>query len=370
MAFAKDYAARRDWDVSTAGIPTTITYDQWTVAEQYDRYRPFYRVALHDASGTELYVSAITGEIVLETTRRERVWNYAGSVTHWIYPTVLRSHPAAWSRLLWWLSLLALIGASAGALIGMLRLGADGPRFSSPYRGWQALHHWLGLCCGLFVLTWIFSGWLSMDDGHLFSTGKPSATETAAVNGTAAWRILPPNAADRLSAVREVEWFTLGGRIYRRERTAIDKQRLFLVAATDASTKPDRDFLCADEIDIAARPLARSCAGSFVIAPDDSYGVAAAMPGAPVFRLVCGTDWFDIDGANGVLLEKLDASSRAYRWLFTGLHTLNFPAFTARPRLRAALIVVLCSCGLAFSLTGVVIAWRRLLSCLRSLEGR
>ena len=104
MAFAKDYAARRDWDASTAGIPTTITYDQWTVAEQYDRYRPFYRVALHDASGTELYVSAITGEIVLETTRRERVWNYAGSVTHWIYPTVLRSHPAAWSRLLWWLS--------------------------------------------------------------------------------------------------------------------------------------------------------------------------------------------------------------------------------------------------------------------------
>jgi len=104
---------------------------------------------------------------VLVTTRHERAWNYAGSIAHWIYPTALRSHPAAWSRLLWWLSLLALIGASAGAATGMLRLGADGSRFSSPYRGWQAWHHWLGLFCMLFVLTWIFSGWLSMDSGAL-----------------------------------------------------------------------------------------------------------------------------------------------------------------------------------------------------------
>jgi hypothetical protein len=32
----------------------------------------------------------------------------------------------------------------------------------------------------------------------------------------------------------------------------------------------------------------------------------------------------------------------------------------ARPDLRTALIVLLCSLGLLFSLTGVVIGWRRL----------
>jgi hypothetical protein len=89
------------------------------------------------------------------------------------------------------------------------------------------------------------------------------------------------------------------------------------------------------------------------------------MPAAPVFRVVCGGDWFDIDGAGGAVLEKLDASQRAYRWLFGGLHTLNFPGLTGRPLLRTAVIVILCGFGFSFSLTGVVIAWRRLLSCLR-----
>jgi hypothetical protein len=42
------------------------------------------------------------------------------------------------------------------------------------------------------------------------------------------------------------------------------------------------------------------------------------------------------------------------------LHTLDIPALNAHPTLRSALIVLLCGCGLIFSLTGVVIGWRRL----------
>jgi hypothetical protein len=39
---------------------------------------------------------------------------------------------------------------------------------------------------------------------------------------------------------------------------------------------------------------------------------------------------------------------------------MDIPALNARPMLRSALIVLLCGCGLIFSLTGVVIGWRRL----------
>jgi hypothetical protein len=94
------------------------------------------------------------------------------------------------------------------------------------------------------------------------------------------------------------------------------------------------------------------------------------MPGAPVFRVRCGADWFDIDGASGVVLEKLDTSRRVYRWLFAGLHTLDFPTLTARPALRATLVAALCLCGLLFSFTAVVIAWRRLLSYFQEREPR
>ncbi len=272
---------------------------------------------------------------------------------------------------MWWLSLAALIGASAGAVIGMLRLGADGSHRLSPYRGLQAWHHWLGLGCMLFVLTWIFSGWLSMDDGLLFSTGKATAAETQSLIGTPAWPTLAPGETRLLSApLREVEWFAFGGRIYRRERAGADRQLLVLADSNNGTPIPDRAFLQADEIDTAARHLAPGCDRSFVVEPDDGYAIVSIMPGAPVFRLVCGADWFDIDGASGAVLEKRDSSRRAYRWLYGALHTLDFPVLTARPMLRTGLIVVLCGCGFIFSLTGVVIAWRRLKSCFQSPERR
>jgi hypothetical protein len=370
LSIAKDYSAHRQWEISAAGIAALKSYDQWTVANGFDRYRPLYRIALHDARGTELYVSTSTGEVVLETARRQRAWNYVGSVAHWIYPTVLRRHPAAWGRLLWWLSLVALIGACAGAVIGMLRLGEAGSRLSSPYRGWQRWHHWLGLCCMLFLLTFIFSGWLSMDSGTLFSTGKPTGAEVAAVTGVPDWNVLPQDELQQLRPQTvEAEWFVFAGGIYRRERTAGGTQRLG-IAGSPAAPSPDRAFLDATEVNAIATHLAPACAAATVIGGSDSYASASAVPDAPIYRLVCGDDWFHIDGASGAVLEKLDASRRAYRWLFDALHTLDFPVLAARPAFRATLIVALCGLGFVFSLTAVVIAWRRLVSCMGSAGRR
>ena len=364
LAIATNYQVNRRRDAALGVVPLTF-YDQWTVASSFNRYRPLYRVAVDDPLGTELYVSTTTGEVVLHTARWERAWNYVGSVAHWIYPIALRGHPAVWAGLLWWLSLLALIGAAAGAVVGTLRVSVGGLRLVSPYRGWQALHHWLGLCCMLFLLTWIFSGWLSMDNGRLFSSGKPADAEAASITGAADWSALAPDQIQHLSAsVREVEWFAFGGRLYRRERIGFDSQRLFL-----AESKTTRRIVSSSGRTKSTRRcgiLRGACQASFPVQPDDAYAVVATMPGAPVFRVRCGADWFDIDGANGAVLEKLDTSRRAYRWLFAGLHTLDFPTLTARPAVRAILVVALCLCGLLFSFTAVVIAWRRLLSYLRA----
>jgi hypothetical protein len=46
-------------------------------------------------------------------------------------------------------------------------------------------------------------------------------------------------------------------------------------------------------------------------------------------------------------------------WPLKSLHTLNFAPLDAHPLLRTIAIVALCLCGLAFSITGVVLAWRR-----------
>ena len=124
-------APARDLDTSRAST-ATIDYDQWTVAGDYDRDRPLKRIALDDDAGTEIYLSAATGDVVLTTTRNQRLFNYTGSIIHWLYPTELRHHKRTWTMLMWWLSLIATVGAALGVIIGLIRLGS-----AAPYQGLQ-----------------------------------------------------------------------------------------------------------------------------------------------------------------------------------------------------------------------------------------
>jgi hypothetical protein len=106
--------------------------------------------------------------------------------------------------------------------------------------------------------------------------------------------------------------------------------------------------------------LATGCGAASVVADNDDYPAQSNVPGAPVYRSRCGDLWFDIDGADGRVLQRLDASRRAYRWFYGALHTLDFPVLMVHPRLRDVLIVGLCALGLVFSVTGIVVGWRRL----------
>lgn len=357
LAIAQDHARRRGLDAVHATVVARAHYDQWSVPNGFDRHRPLFRVALGDAAGTEVYVSSRSGEVVLDTIRSERGWNWAGSVLHWIYPTVLRSNWSLWDQVVSIVSLVALIAAVLGAVLGIIRIRIRGRRISSPYRGWHALHHIIGLVSTVFVLTWIFSGWLSMDHGRLFSRGQLTSAEAAVANAVPDWA---PSVDQRpLSpSVLEVEWFAFNGSVFRRARTGLNSQTL-----TKAG-KPGRDrqraFLDEQDVLSLTRRLAAGCGLASVVADNDDYPAQSVVPGAPVYRSRCGDLWFDIDGADGRVLQRLDASRRAYRWAYSALHTLDFPVLMAHPRLRDVLIVGLCALGLVFSVTGIAIGWRRL----------
>jgi hypothetical protein len=346
-------------DVSRAGAAEPTPYDQWTVSGEFDSDRSLYRVAINDADGTELYVSSKTGDVVLVTTLKARALNYFGSIVHWLYPTALRRHQSAWSAVMWWLSLVATIGAALGVVIGLLRLTRVG-RGAAPYRGLQAWHHWLGLAFAPFILSWIFSGFLSMADAR-FSSTSASPAEALSLAGAPAWEHVASGALDVIAAsASEVEWFALAGNIYRRDRGVVGAQRISLAAPeTDVAQSP-RAFLGADEIDFAAKQLGRDCGHAAVVGAADPYRATPALPEAPVFRIVCGKVWYEIDGATGALVSRLDPTRRANRWLFAGLHTLDFRWLRSHPPLRTAIIVALCLCGFGFSLSGVVLAWRRM----------
>ncbi|WGD49531.1 PepSY domain-containing protein [Bradyrhizobium sp. CB1650] len=352
LAIAQDHARRRGLDAAHATILARADYDQWSVPNGFDRHRPLFRVALGDAAGSEVYVSAGTGEVVLDTTRNERGWNLAGSVLHWIYPTVLRSNWRLWDRVVWTLSLLALIAAALGAVLGIARIRV-------PYRGWHALHHVIGLVATVFVLTWIFSGWLSMDHGRLFSRGQLTPAEADAAGAAPDWTAAVAFDHAPLSpSAREVEWLAFNGHVYRRDRPALDKQVLF--GAGEGGRARQTGLLSAGEVQRFVVRFATGCDVPSVLADNDDYPARSIVPGTLVYRVRCAGVWFDIDGADGSVLQKLDASRRAYRWFYSALHTLDFPILLAHPLLRDGLIVGLCALGLAFSVTGIVIGWRRL----------
>jgi hypothetical protein len=100
-----------------------VERDQWSVTARFDPLRPLYLISLGDPDGTELYISSRNGEIALDTTRTERVWNWLGSIPHWIYPTVLRKDGATWRLVVLWISGVCMVVAVTGFWIGILACG-------------------------------------------------------------------------------------------------------------------------------------------------------------------------------------------------------------------------------------------------------
>jgi hypothetical protein len=348
-------------------------YDQWTVPNGLDAQRPFHRIALNDAAGTELYVSQRTGEVMRDTTAFERRWNYVGSVLHWIYPTALRKNWALWDRVVWYGSLIGIVATLSGIVLGITRFRFKTPYPSggrSPFSGWMYWHHILGLSGSLFVLSWIFSGWLSMDHGLLFSTPEPRREEQEHFMGGAfkPQNFGVPSLPVEAVGAKEIEFIQIAGSGFYRIRS--DAQRQQIVAASDMSNI-GAEF-AATLLTRAAQSLfdsTRMVAANRLERNDAYYYTTDGSVPSPMLRIRFNDarqTWLHIDPVSGQIVEKIDNSRRLYRWLFNGLHRLDFPFLAARPSVRQTCIVVFCVLGFVFSVTGAVIAYRRLLRDLLS----
>ncbi|MCY3712226.1 MAG: PepSY domain-containing protein [Gemmatimonadetes bacterium] len=71
--------------------------------------------------------------------------------------------------------------------------------------------------------------------------------------------------------------------------------------------------------------------------------------------------WYHIDLTTGELINQLTETGRAKRWLYNGLHSLDFGFLIDNRPVWDVVVIVLCSAGFLFSSTAVVVSWRRLL---------
>lgn len=71
--------------------------------------------------------------------------------------------------------------------------------------------------------------------------------------------------------------------------------------------------------------------------------------------------WYHIDLTTGELVNQLTETGRAKRWLYNGLHSLDFRFLIDNRPVWDVVVIVLCSVGFLFSSTAVIVSWRRLL---------
>ncbi|MCW8195822.1 peptidase [Proteobacteria bacterium 005FR1] len=339
-----------------------VVQDQWTVTRAFDPFRPFYKFSADDPQGTEWYVASTTGEIVQLTTATQRFWNWLGAVPHWLYPTALRQHDQLWSQLVIWLSLAGVFLTIVGLYIGLLRYRKLPSGRRSPYRGVGLWHHYAGLVFGIFVLTWVASGFFSMNPWGMFDFGGGEAArkrlqgvplysgEVASLLETLPQRELPRDTV-------KLEGYTLGGRLYVLAWHGDGK-------ATRLSGADLRPAPLTDWSELVAAAAGRSTVlEAGLLSEEDAYYYTGHELQAhlPVYRIVLDNrDRLYLNSTSGELDAYFDESQKLYRWLFSGLHSLDFTGWI-RSRPFWDLIVWLLMLGVsAATLTGAYMGVRRL----------
>ncbi|PYS12169.1 MAG: hypothetical protein DMG17_21315, partial [Acidobacteria bacterium] len=128
--------------------------DQWTLQER--RGLPMQKVIVDDDAHTELYISEETGGVEVMTTRASRSLAWFAAIPHWMYFTPLRVKGETWRQVVLWTS-------GVGALLALLGLALGFTQFSTRYSGLMRWHYVTGTIFGALTLTWVVSGWLSME---------------------------------------------------------------------------------------------------------------------------------------------------------------------------------------------------------------
>jgi hypothetical protein len=332
-----------------------IDHDQWTVAGDFDAQRPLYHIALRDEARTEVYVSSRTGRAVQMTTAHARLWNRLGSVPHWLYFTQLRRNPSLWSQVVIYTSLTGCFLTVIGIYLGVYRLAVQPAGRLSPYRGFKLWHHMAGLCFGVFALSWVLSGLLSMNPWGLLE-GTGARSEIAKLRGA------PPSSAGMASALQalaashpadavSIESTPLNGGIYFTASTAAGQRRRLDATGTAAPLhEADLQFLMP-----AAAP-------QLIATGDDFYFTHhSEAVTLPVYRVIPGSGTrYYVDPVSGMLITKIDRNAQAYRWLHQGLHRIDFtPSLRGRPQWDALMLVLMSGVTLS-CVTGAYLGLRRL----------
>ncbi len=304
-----------------------VAIDQWTI-QTARRHQPVRHFRFPDSRATEVYVSGVTGEIIQDTTRRERVLSWLGAIPHWLYPTVLRQDGELWSKIVIYSSLIGVFLTVTGLYVGIMRLRRLPSGRWSPFKGWWFWHHMIGLVFGILTLTWVFSGLLTMSPWGIFEAAPNTLRKevVGTITGGDVKRIIAVAPKIEDGHTVQLSAAILGATPYFLTTGAAGEIARHDVGGNVSPLQESEVRLV-----LAGQPT-----GSFeLLEKEDAYyyGHHGEVT-LPVYRAVLadqGKTRIYIDAASGKILRIVDANRKKARWLETALHDFDWPGLRKRP---------------------------------------
>jgi hypothetical protein len=350
-------------------VETLTEPDQWTITQIPNL--PLDRFDIADGAGTRAYFSRESGEVELITNRATRTLAWLGAIPHWFYFTALRSNQPVW----YWTVVWAAVVGCGVALLGLV-LAVTQFRRSKPfrlatsirYRGLLRWHYLTGAVFGVFALTWVFSGMMSMEPfAWTRATGLYLPTDEIEGGRLDLGAYAPDDPRLRRA---------LGAGAPYELELAVLQSRPYYIADFDSGA--DRRVVAADSMmvrtgnfDAASivERIASSQDDAAILAADvledyDAYyyarGEAAPLPVLRVKFDDPARTWYYFDLKTSRAVATNHRFSRIERWLFNGLHSLDFQFWYDRRPLWDLGLIFLSVGALATTSIGMYLGLKRL----------
>jgi hypothetical protein len=377
--------------------------DQWTVGGGLRSIRPMFKYTWPD--GQQVYVNGTTAEVVQYTTTASRFWAWLGAIPHWMYFTPLRKHQEEWFAFVVYSSLIGTVAALIGVVVAIWmysprkRYRYAGAATSIPYSGWKRWHTVAGLFFGIVTTTWAFSGLLSMGPFPIMNrltdltVPAPPAAEggqrgagrgreagpniTGALRGRGGRAGLPLAAyanrspGDAIAAVpdfdvRELEHTSFAGRPFYLATDARGDTRLI-----PTEGPPLAGFEADAVMRIVREAIGPNAAELRMMDQYDAYyrDRTRQRPLPVIYARLndaVGTRYY-IDPGTATVVGQYSARGWVQRWLYNGLHSLDFPwLYNYRPLWDIVVITMMLG-GTAICVTSLVLTYRVLVRKIATL---
>lgn len=365
----------KQWcDAPIARVDTMYRLDQWIPFGSMKKELPIYKYHFADAEKHQLYIGSQSGKVLQFTDRDERFWAWLGAIPHWVYFTRLRQDLELWSN-----TVIALSGIGCIMVIAGIWVAVDVWRKSrrrkaagfSPYRKkWYHWHYVSGIFFGIFVLTFVFSGmmslaeipsWishptLSIDPRRAFHEPKPQMEEIRLD-----YRLVLAAYPD----AKQVEWSNFCQHPY---YTVKGEDMEVYIDATDSVPRPLQ--LSKEEVEEAVQniyekeklpypvTLQTERLDHFETYYRDMSQMYKNVSLLPVWKITADDEDHSVYYVNPQTgaVRYVNTTARWKYWTYPALHRMRIAGLNSNVTLRKTVLWILLLGGTVVSTTGIVLS--------------